>query len=489
MRGKKINFIISCGVLIGTFISFIPKEVAYAKPINTLHKEVNVTKNKQNSKNQWYLNNKDWYYFGENGIIKNQLKKINGYYYYFNNNGLMLTGWQKIEGDWHYFRSNGTMRIGWEKFPEGWYYLKEDGKMAIGWQQIGDKWYYLEKNGVMATGWRKIEGYWYYFEKSGSMRTGWEEIGGYWYYFRENGTMRIGWEKFPEGWYYLRSNGTMRIGWEKVQDSWYYFKSNGLMKTGWEKLKGDWYYLEENGAMTSRWKKINNIWYYFKDNGPMLFNTYVDGWRLDGNGAGHYEKGFRNPKLEGSSQLIVATTNNMSSSYCNIEVYEKNSGGMWNEVDSTYGRVGKNGLAYIKDRVQSTDTTPAGVMDIIGSFGVYDNPGTKINYMKIEDDMYWDLNNGSKYYNRLVRYNPGGDYEHLLSYKRQYEYALITDYNYNQVPNKGGAIFVHCLGRGATGGCVSMPREEMLKTLKWIDPNKKPKILVIPKYDMSKYWY
>ena len=54
---------------------------------------------------------------------------------------------------------------------------------------------------------------------------------------------------------------------------------------------------------------------------------------------------------------------------------------------------------------------------------------------------------------------------------------------------KGGAIFVHCLGRGATGGCVSMPREKMIEILKWIDPKKNPKILVIPKDDLDDYTF
>lgn len=276
----------------------------------------------------------------------------------------------------------------------------------------------------------------------------------------------------------------MEIGWKYINKTWYHLRENGVMDTGWRKINGDWYYFNNSGYMMTGWQNINGSWYHLRENGVMDI-----GWRIDNNGIANYEKAFRNPKLENSNQIIVVTTNNMSTSYCNIEIYEKNDSGKWNNIDSTTGRVGANGLAYIENRVQSTNTTPAGVMSITGAFGVKNNPGTKLDYIKVNDNMYWDLNSENSTYNRLINYNPGGDYEHLVSYPRQYEYSLITDYNHNQVPNKGGAIFVYCLGRGATGGCVSMPREKMIEILKWIDPKKNPKILVIPKDDLDDYWY
>ena len=378
---------------------------------------------------KWKFENDKWSYVDSNNIRSKSWEKIKGDWFYFNSNGEMEIGWKYINKYWYHFRENGVMDIGWKKVNGYWYYFDNNGCMMTGWQKIGDDWYYLRENGVMDNGWIKVGGYWYYLNKNGTMNTGWQKINGIWYYFRSNGTMRIGWEKFPEG------------------------------------------------------------WYYFGEKGSMLHDTYIEGWRIDNRGIAYYEKGFRNSKLQNCKQLIVATTTSMNSSYCNIKVYEKNDGGKWSELYCTNGRVGLNGLSYIENRLQSTNTTPAGVMNIIGGFGVNSNPETKLNYTELKNNMYWDLNNGSKNYNRMVSYNPGGDCEHLIYYKKQYEYSLITDYNYNQVINKGGAIFVHCLGKGATGGCVSMPREKLVEILKWIDPEKNPKILVIPQYDMDNYWY
>ena len=458
----------------------------------------------------WYevkdgSNDSSWYYINSDYTLATGLKEINNKLYYFDpDSGMMISNkLQEVvmkDGSKkdYYFNNNGVALInneGWQSQKENnkimWQYLKNEQPVS-GLQEINGKTYYFNENtsymetGVVDTG-KGI----YLFDDNGAKvnKTGWIQNKGHWYYLNNDSTVKRDWLNSGYSWYYLNDNGIMATQWKKVNDYWYYFGSNGAMQKDWKEINNNWYYLRDDGIMTTQWNKINDYWYYFNDDGKMINNQYIDGWRIDNNGVAHYEKAFRNPKLENSNQIIVVTTNNMSTSYCNIEIYEKNDSGEWNNIDSTTGRVGANGLAYIENRVQSTNTTPAGVMSITGAFGVKNNPGTKLDYIKVNNNMYWDLNSENSTYNRLINYNPGGDYEHLISYPRQYEYSLITDYNHNQVPNKGGAIFVHCLGRGATGGCVSMPREKMIEILKWIDPKKNPKILVIPKDDLDDYWY
>ncbi|WP_346963162.1 L,D-transpeptidase family protein [Clostridium perfringens] len=459
---------------------------------------------KENNKIMWqYLKNEQpvsglqeingkTYYFNENtSYMETGVVDTGKGIYLFDDNGAKVnkTGWIQNKGHWYYLNNDSTVKRDWLNSGYSWYYLNDNGIMATQWKKVNDYWYYFGSNGAMQKDWKEINSNWYYLRNDGIMTTQWEKVNNYWYYFGTNGTMQKDWKEINNNWYYLRDDGIMATQWEKVNNYWYYFGSNGAMQKDWKEINNNWYYLRDDGIMTTQWNKINDYWYYFNDDGKMINNQYIDGWRIDNNGVAHYEKAFRNPKLENSNQIIVVTTNNMSTSYCNIEIYEKNDSGEWNNIDSTTGRVGANGLAYIENRVQSTNTTPAGVMSITGAFGVKNNPGTKLDYIKVNNNMYWDLNSENSTYNRLINYNPGGDYEHLISYPRQYEYSLITDYNHNQVPNKGGAIFVHCLGRGATGGCVSMPREKMIEILKWIDPKKNPKILVIPKDDLDDYWY
>lgn len=194
---------------------------------------------------------------------------------------------------------------------------------------------------------------------------------------------------------------------------------------------------------------------------------------------------FTNPELADSGQILLVTVANATTSYADIVYYEKN-GKVWTEVFSSPGRVGANGVAPEADRLQDTYKTPSGIHKIIGAFGKADDPGAVFPYIKVTSEMYWDLNSGSPNYNRLVYSDPGGEREHLIEYN-SYLYALNTDYNYEQTPGKGGAIFIHCNGAGATAGCVSMPADKMKTLIMSVDPAKNPAAVITLKSNLSSY--
>ena len=97
-----------------------------------------------------------------------------------------------------------------------------------------------------------------------------------------------GWVQLANGTYnYYDETCTKVISkWVKVGGVWYYLKADGVMATGWkmDNDNGDWYYLDANGAMQTGWVNIDGNWYYFNKLGVMLYNTVVDGYRLDING-------------------------------------------------------------------------------------------------------------------------------------------------------------------------------------------------------------
>ncbi|WP_051652461.1 SH3 domain-containing protein [Clostridium algidicarnis] len=265
------------------------------------------------------------------------------------------------------------------------------------------------------------------------------------------------------------------------QDGWYKIKHKE--KEGWVSAKYIEEYTEEDKKKDDEEKKkdekiASNI---------RVTNKSNDNVTVTSNSSEEYKKGFKHQAFSNSRQVILVTAKGMGTSYCNIKFYEK-SGEDWKVITETSGRLGSNGLAYISNRKQSTDKTPAGVLNIISAFGVANNPGSRYFYTKVTDEMYWDLNSGSSTYNRLIYNNPGGDYEHLASYPNQYKYALVTDYNNGQVQDKGGAIFLHCNGNGATGGCVSMDETSMREIITRVDPSGNPKILIIPNSDLGSYW-
>jgi len=197
-------------------------------------------------------------------------------------------------------------------------------------------------------------------------------------------------------------------------------------------------------------------------------------------------KGFKNPAFANSSQVFLVTASSTSTSYATGSTYEK-VGGVWQKLSTFPIRLGSNGMSYT--RVQDSGKTPAGILNILSAFGVANNPGSNYSYHKVTTADYWDLRDGSPTYNRMVSGNPGGDAEHLADYPVQYKYALVTDFNYSQAAGRGGAIFIHVNGSGATGSCISMSEGNIIGFIRWVNPAKNPKVLVVPNSDLSNYFY
>lgn len=139
-------------------------------------------------------------------------------------------------------------------------------------------------------GWSKNEaGKWMYGTEEGYLSNGWNKIGKTWFYFNEDGTAKQSeWLNDNGTWYWFNSNCGAATGWAKVDGEWYFFKGNNAMKTGWEKVDGNWYYMASSGKMVTGWCEIGGKWYYFSKEsnslGQMLYNTTVDGYKLDANG-------------------------------------------------------------------------------------------------------------------------------------------------------------------------------------------------------------
>ena len=68
--------------------------------------------------------------------------------------------------------------------------------------------------------------------------------------------------------------------------------------------------------------------------------------------------------------------------------------------------------------------------------------------------------------------------ERLTDYRTQYEYAINTSFNHEQVRHRGAGIFLHVNGRGATAGCASAPRWVMQAAMARLDPRRVPVIAI-----------
>lgn len=172
--------------------------------------------------------------------------------------------------------------------------------------------------------------------------------------------------------------------------------------------------------------------------------------------------------LVDAKQIVVISVKNSNESVAEVSMHEKNEGGRWEVLMETAGYIGKNGLGKVKE---GDNKTPRGVFRFTCTFGIADPPSDIRDggfiYKKVDGNKYWS--GDSKIgYNKMVDVKncPGlnkNDSEHLIDYKKQYQYCLNINYNIECIPGKGSAIFFHCKGNyGYTGGCVAVPEECVL---------------------------
>lgn len=174
-----------------------------------------------------------------------------------------------------------------------------------------------------------------------------------------------------------------------------------------------------------------------------------------------------------ADQLFVVAGIGQTTAY--VSMHEKDDDGVWKEIMSTPGFIGKNGLGKTQE---GDGMTPVGEFYFNAAFGIAEDLGCSIPYQQVTEDDYWsgDPRDGY-YYNQMLNINeyPGLDTdasEHIVDYPYQYQYCLNISYNEECIPGVGSAIFLHCLGpnKPYTGGCVAIPEEQMVNVMMFVKP-------------------
>lgn len=185
----------------------------------------------------------------------------------------------------------------------------------------------------------------------------------------------------------------------------------------------------------------------------------------------------------GGTQLITAVAPGTGSISGTLTWWDR-EGGRWVAAGSAPARFGAKGLAEGTIRKQGTNTTPTGLYGLPYAFGIEPPPrGTAYTYRPVRRDSWWCQDNDSRSYNRWSEPRAAdcraAEAEHLITYRAQYAHALVVDFNYRRpVRGRGAGIFLHVNGRGATAGCVSVPKEAMRRILRWAAPGRAPHLAI-----------
>ena len=186
------------------------------------------------------------------------------------------------------------------------------------------------------------------------------------------------------------------------------------------------------------------------------------------------------PVAGGSSQWITVIARSHSVAYARLVAYQR-AGGHWVRVFGPWtARVGYNGIARPGAKREGDGRTPSGTYGFGFFFGVLANPGVRFPYRRAHPYDVWDDDPASPRYNEWVdeRYvNPGANPE-PMDQRPAYDYAAVIAYNTKRVPGLGSAIFLHVGTGSATAGCVSLPRADLLRILRWLRPADRPQIAI-----------
>jgi L,D-peptidoglycan transpeptidase YkuD (ErfK/YbiS/YcfS/YnhG family) len=144
-------------------------------------------------------------------------------------------------------------------------------------------------------------------------------------------------------------------------------------------------------------------------------------------------------------------------------------------------RVGRSGLSA--HHREGDGTTPLGTYRIGPIvYGLDRDPGVRFRYHRLTCGDWWDEDPGSPTYNEFqhvacgTRPPFGGASEALWRATVAYRLFAVLEFNTARLPGRGSAMFLHVDTGHATNGCVSLPRAQLVRVLRWLRPGAKIRI-------------
>ena len=128
---------------------------------------------------------------------------------------------------------------------------------------------------------------------------------------------------------------------------------------------------------------------------------------------------------------------------------------------------------------------PAGVFPLTKVFGYATKPkNLKMPYIKATADLMCIDDEASPNYNRLV-YNDkkAKSFEKMRREDGLYRLGVVVGHNQKGIRGRGSCIFLHLqrFNGAPTAGCTSMSKKDLQKVIGWLDADKKPLLIQLPK--------
>jgi L,D-peptidoglycan transpeptidase YkuD (ErfK/YbiS/YcfS/YnhG family) len=182
-----------------------------------------------------------------------------------------------------------------------------------------------------------------------------------------------------------------------------------------------------------------------------------------------------------AGQAIVVTAAGPSDTTAELVAYEQGADGWRPAFGPWTARIGYNGFAPPGEKREGDGRTPSGTFGFDFMFGIDADPGVHFPYRTITGTtIVWDDDPASAHYNEWVdtgAQDAGTDPEPMYKVPA-YDHGVVIAYNTDRAPGLGSAIFLHVSTGGATAGCVSLPADQLVTVLRWLDPARSPVIVM-----------
>ena len=193
-----------------------------------------------------------------------------------------------------------------------------------------------------------------------------------------------------------------------------------------------------------------------------------------------------------AQQVVLVVSDEFSSSTAKLECFE----GTKKRFSTISVNLGKNGIGWGLGEVtlkqkeseplkfEGDKKSPSGIFKLTQIFGYKQSGSYKMPYLYASRKLICVDDSDSRYYNQIVEMK--GDeksFEYMKRKDHQYELGIVVQHNKNAVAKRGSCIFMHVKKseNASTAGCTSMSLNEIKKISSWLDIEKHPILIQIPK--------
>jgi len=202
--------------------------------------------------------------------------------------------------------------------------------------------------------------------------------------------------------------------------------------------------------------------------------------------------------LQASEQLILIVSNDFNTSQALLQRYEMHDGNFEPRGQKISVNIGRNGLGWgrgIKGftpkaeepfKHEGDGKAPAGIFKITKAFGYAPDIETKMPYIQADKALICVDDVTSEDYNTILEKNSSNtpkSFEWMRREDKLYKIGLIIAHNTQRIKGAGSCIFFHIQKSetSPTAGCSAMKEKDLSKIIQWLDPEKEPIVVQIPK--------